>query len=576
MERIMKSEKGIVLPEQRWPSEFLNHEEGMRRLKDFLLGNTAAGEVGSFELDLREGSRRVWDKPDAALSLSYAFYVGFNPEAQRSIYLNVSLPLDYPIEDYPKLHAVFGSETEKGDVPIYWLDVYSVFDLAHPIPHPSNRMKIDVLGRKIINHGWRSLGEQLLADYRLGRNNVKFDDLVSFIFRPHFSSADSSYYLGERAAAILFCPGKYPLVSSGDILVADPQAGDPGMPHYLNVYKPIDIVHGELIASVPVIRPAHEEGYQFIKEEGVLIDAEGTRWRDGGVLAKEFGVAHGTADRRFGVVSTRTHNGSVFYKEDEALLALGMFVLLPWIKNEKEITRGYLDEGGEVFMLRARLCNLFGIATRTFDGKVEQLRSMQVRVGRTGIERTLFSYTDVERVHSTKLSYVRISDDQQRYINAAGDSWVSIQYLADVYGLSRTTILKKLGKLLQEVPYIRGRLPTHRGRTVALYCEKDIRNLLGEPVDTPRVDETTEQYIDSSGRRWVPARAIRDLYGHSGAVKKAFSLCSLIRGKKVGNRWCKLVCIEEFEEFMRVDKKEEFDAEKEWKRLFHGDGWVED
>ncbi len=551
------------------PQIFAGHEDGMARLGDFLSGRETNVALVPFYLDLSRG----WKLRSSSLVSTYSFYVC--KEEGGNCELDVSVSASSPtLTDFGHLLVVPGSETRVGEQPYYWLDIYEP-NREWYLPMATMRLNPTNPRRKIVNRGWKGIGEHLIVDYLREANGIGFADLQPFLFRVVASTRKSVYYFGHADEKVCFRPidpYRNRSIGSGSILAGLPREGDPDSPHWIDVFDPFSGGDVRFIDSVPLPRPSRETG--FFVEEGVsggYISRDGKRWRERGSLLQIYGLASSTVDSRLELVERCVVNGHIFFDAEKAVEALDVFVSLPELQEGEEGCF-YAEIDGELMVSIDYIHRNLGISKLVWEKRSDLVRSMEARTAKK-IPTTVYSLSSIEGVFEDYLSLPDTSDGE-KYIDEENTEWVTLTYLEQEYSFSRINIYKALDGLQT----LQGR---SRGKPTAfLYRLDDARERLKQKAELPYIDPETQLYTDPSGRVWMPATMIGGKYGQSRAVKQAMRMISRMLARTQSDRRCSLVCLNEFEECLKglqaISRDEGVvDMEEMWKRLFHGEDYEE-
>lgn len=155
-------------------SEILTYapsQEGLTALDSFVERNIGYDSLLPFTLPVRSrigtGRRR----------LIFDYYLNTKTGVTQS--LRFSLTENQVADLRDVLYAIPGAETTRGQNPYYWLNIHAIPDADSPVL-TSCRLRPEEETHKIDFLYWHGLGEQLLADYTMGINNLRFFDLLPF------------------------------------------------------------------------------------------------------------------------------------------------------------------------------------------------------------------------------------------------------------------------------------------------------------------------------------------------------------------------------------------------------------
>lgn len=254
--------------EATFSSEVLSQKEGLVRLYSFLVGKDEASVsvVSREDADLylrdlilganetpEESSDTPKRKPKDNITLSpfvldisaknpqkaskkpsYGFYLG-QLNGASNFYLNFSIPE----EQRGKINTLYvvPNYLDVGDKPYYWLDFYNQDKTKEDEKGElvtSCRLKPEEPVNKISFERWHGIGEQLLADYILGENNVSFENLVPFDIPVSAKSGLAMYRIGAREGLEIHLE-ENPLAKSGKTLRFIPKKDEQGMYEWMEI-----------------------------------------------------------------------------------------------------------------------------------------------------------------------------------------------------------------------------------------------------------------------------------------------------------------------------------------------------
>lgn len=196
---------------------------------------TQIGDFFNGNLEFSQLQPMVLERPRDE-SAAPGFYLGL---LEKKV-----LFLRYPTGLLDRTLVVPGSETQKGQLPYYWLDFFNPpFENLTPerFPDASCRLKPYDLHNPIDLMSWHGLGEQLLADYLLGKNGIAVDDLIPFSIYLRSQTTNYNIAAQKELRLRLF---HNPKVKMGDTLRVIPHHDE------FNLYRWIDVMKIEWGALV--------------------------------------------------------------------------------------------------------------------------------------------------------------------------------------------------------------------------------------------------------------------------------------------------------------------------------------
>lgn len=230
---------------------FARAKEGLMALDEFISGKRGSQDLPPFALPTRYHT-----SPALNGVCDFDYYLGIQTRVQR--FLGFRLSLDQITGLGNTIYVIPHSEISRGQTPYYWLTLHSDSSENSPIL-TTCRLRPEEEKHKIIFQGWHGLEEQLLADYVLGRNNLRFTDLLPFVL----TNINKGYLRNYRIAAqkeLTVSIGENSKLQDGDILKFVHKTDDQRLYEWLEILKDVSPLPEErwpLICSYRLLPEEH-------------------------------------------------------------------------------------------------------------------------------------------------------------------------------------------------------------------------------------------------------------------------------------------------------------------------------
>lgn len=146
-------------------------KEGLTALDGFIAGKSGFYDLAPFALPVRYQVVKDRDY------LKFSYYQGVATGTKE--FFRFYLPREKLTTIGDSIYVIPHSEISSGRNPYYWLNLHATPEADLPVL-TSCRLRPEEGKHKIDFKTWHGLEEQLLADYVLGINELKFEDLLPF------------------------------------------------------------------------------------------------------------------------------------------------------------------------------------------------------------------------------------------------------------------------------------------------------------------------------------------------------------------------------------------------------------
>lgn len=199
-------------------------KEGLTALNRFLAGATEFSAVPPFSLPVRYKRQ----KGENLYACEYR-----NGPLFR---LNFRLSEDHLASLSESIFALPHSETTRGLRPYYWLNLHATPDGDLPVLD-SCRLRPENKAHKINFKAWHSLEEQLLADYIMGINGIRFVDLLHFDLKVTSLVSLRDYRIAGKTGRSLGIHINGNDINIGDTLRFVPKTDDQKLYEWIDILK---------------------------------------------------------------------------------------------------------------------------------------------------------------------------------------------------------------------------------------------------------------------------------------------------------------------------------------------------
>lgn len=229
-------------------SEVLNFvpaKEGLTALDRFVAGRSEFTDLPPFTLPAR------WRIEDDRHYREFSYFL--SPKKYFYFYL----PMERLTVLGDNIYVIPHRESSRGYNPYYWLTLH-----ASPATDSSLltscRLRPEEETHQINFKTWRGLEEQLLADYTLGVNNLRFADLLPFDIANTGGSPIGYRIAGEVNLAIRIREDN--VVQENDVLRFIPKTDDQELYEWMDILKVSDVLPEErwpLVCSYRILAAEH-------------------------------------------------------------------------------------------------------------------------------------------------------------------------------------------------------------------------------------------------------------------------------------------------------------------------------
>lgn len=245
--------------------DYVPAKDGLTALDKFVAGKIV--NLPPFSLPVR------YKIPTGKNYCIFDYYQGIQTGVQT--YFHFILSREQTLRLGETLYVVPHSETTRGLNPYYWLTL-------HPAPEDNSprltscRLRPEEEKHKIKFQGWHGLEEQLLADYILRINNLRFGNLLPFSL-VDINKNNLKAYLIAGVTGLAIQIGENSTIQNGDTLRFIPRTDDQQLYEWFDILKhthPLPEERWPLVCSYRLLSAEHRiysSGW-FGPERQLLID----------------------------------------------------------------------------------------------------------------------------------------------------------------------------------------------------------------------------------------------------------------------------------------------------------------
>lgn len=246
---------------------------------------------------------------------------------------------------------------------------------------------------------------------------------------------------------------------------------------------------------------------QASRETGEYTDTQGESWIAATSFVRHFGMTAAaiTKDRLDGVryIEGRGVNGQFLklYNTRELMHAFKELLDSPAVNKE---TGEFVDEEGNVWANKSYFCSRYGIGSTTIEPYLEGV-TPRIAKGVNGVLINLYPKEIISQRLEKVIRLHPIDRQTRLYVDEHGESWATIQYFVNKYGVSRDAVKSRFAAL----PTLPGRDASNRSTT--LYKVSDGGALFEGLLALPRTNQS-QRFVDDENQSWVTINILRHQY----------------------------------------------------------------